>query len=114
MRMRRTTSAIACAAATLAFAGPAAAMSGGQPVQDDGYAPWVATLAMRIDALLLQRAGCGGALIAADRVLTAAHCVDRTDPSRTEVHIGARVLSEERGQVRGIRGVSVLPGYELL
>ena len=45
---------------------------------------------------------------------TAAHCVDATDPSQTEVHVDARVLSGAPGVVRGVRGVSVLPGYEIL
>ena len=104
----------ATALAAVALAAPAAAMSGGEPVTDPGTAPWVATLAQTGTGSLLHRAGCGGALIAPDRVVTAAHCVDRLDPSRQEVHVDARVLSSDPGVTRGIRGVSVLPGYRII
>ena len=46
----------------VATSGAATAMAGGEPVLDDHTAPWVATLAQRGDAPLLQRAGCGGVL----------------------------------------------------
>lgn len=113
----------AAAAAMLALlvaavhAAPATAMSGGKAVTklpDPGQAPWVATFAYHLDAPLLQRAGCGGVLIAHDRVLTAAHCVDRTDPSGIDVHLNARVLSADEGEKRGVSGISVLSGYRIL
>ena len=48
----------------LLLTGSAQAMSGGTPV--DKNIPWVATLALKGDEPLLQRAGCGGALITPD------------------------------------------------
>src|SRR5690348_12282893 len=100
---KRTVSVLAGAAVlVLGLATPAAAMSGGRPVLDDRVAPWEAVLAIPGDpSMLQQRATCGGVLVGTDRVLTAAHCVNLGDPSRTEVHIGARVLSQNRGTVRG-------------
>ncbi|MEV0838797.1 trypsin-like serine protease [Actinocatenispora sera] len=114
---KRTIPAMAAGAAamtTALLAGPAAAMSGGQPVPAPDPAPWVATLALTGDGSLLQRAGCGAALIAPDRVVTAAHCVDQVDPSSQEVHVGARVLSTDPGETRRIAGVSVRPGYRII
>ncbi|WP_244943503.1 S1 family peptidase [Streptomyces inhibens] len=100
--------------AALGAAGTAQAMSGGTQLPRPGAAPWLATLAVKGDAPLLARASCGGALIAPDRVLTAAHCLDGVDVKKIEVHIGSSVLSQDPGTVRDIRSAEPHPGYKLL
>jgi hypothetical protein len=72
-----------------------AAVFHGTPVPDE-QAPWLVTLT-RASVV------CGGALIAPDRVLTAAHCVQGADPDKLSVRLG--------GTRRPWRGAIFPTGY---
>ncbi|GAA3558901.1 hypothetical protein GCM10022222_48070 [Amycolatopsis ultiminotia] len=99
--------------AVVVAAAPAAAVSGGDKAAS-GAAPWMATIAFKGDDPLVQRASCGGALIAPDRVATAAHCLDHVDPTHLEVHLGGGTLSTDPGTTVPIRGWSLHPGFRLI
>lgn len=111
----RTVAALAATPAILLLTGaPASAMTNGIPIPDPTAAPWVAVLTPDGTGPLMDTASCDGALIAPDRVLTTARCVAGIDPSHEQVHLDANTLSTQTGEVRGVAGVAVMPGYQLL
>lgn len=90
-------------AAALLYAAPAVAVSGGDTV-DISTVPFVASTG-----------GCTGTLIAPDRVLTAAHCVNDSSGVEFFVTVGADAGSENvpRSAVYTSTGVSIAPGFKL-
>ncbi len=57
---------------------------------------------------------CGGTLIAADWVLTAASCVDGYTPSELAVVVGRQQLSSNTGQRLGVSQIVIHPDYDVI
>ncbi len=78
---------------------------GGQSV-DIRSVPWQVSLR--------DRSGhqCGGSILSATHVLTAAHCVEGSRPNQWTVAAGATRRSEAaRGQIRAVQRITLFPGY---
>lgn len=56
---------------------------------------------------------CGAALVAADWVVTAAHCVVGRSPGTVEVQIGGLALGDTSAEFRGVREILIHPEFEL-
>jgi secreted trypsin-like serine protease len=86
---------------------------GGRDVPDGTY-PFVAALldVTRGSSAFVQQF-CGGALIAPNYVLTAAHCLEdfAADPSDLRVVVGRTRLNSTAGVVRGVSRVALHPAY---
>lgn len=88
--------ALATTAAMLAFnSSPAAAIVGGEPI-DITEAPWQVSLQDSSGHF------CGGSVIGASLVLTAAHCTEGMDAGEITVHAGIGNLATDGGQVRSV------------
>ncbi|USX55528.1 trypsin-like serine protease [Lentzea sp. HUAS12] len=94
-------------------AAPAAAVSGGEQAAASD-APWMVTIANKGERPLHQRAQCGGALIAPDRVATAGHCLDTVNPSHKELYLGGGTLSTDPGRKLEVKVYAIHGGYRTL
>src|SRR3954452_11920028 len=89
---------------TLAAPAPAFAVAGG------------ASIDIATDPFMASNTACTATLIAPDRLLTAAHCVESTDPERSYVIVGAdahNVVSVPDANKYPLKGVSSAPGFKL-
>ncbi len=110
---RRLLPALAAALVLSAPAAPAGAVAGGTDAPAGAH-PWMAEIAGKRGAGLRDNHRCGGVLVAPDRVLTAAHCVQDAGPRSLRVLVGDRPLSAGAGQEAAVRGFSLHPGYALI
>lgn len=91
------TLALLCAAST------AHAVVGGRPATEP-Y-PWAASLEEDGEHI------CGASLLAPDRVLTAAHCVESTRAGRLTVVLGRTDLTTSAGEEIGVSDIEIHPNY---
>lgn len=108
----------AAAVATVALgtvtAGPAAAVIGGRPVPASAY-PWLAAIGSPAFPVRPSGQFCGGALIAPDTILTAAHCAAfaASVPGALLVTFGRTDLTRDDGITVGVKSVRVDPGFRI-
>lgn len=82
---------------------PSASIIGGTDVSNDAY-PFMAALLTKGRGSAVDRQFCGGSLVSADLVMTAAHCVTGMKAKDLQIVVGRTVLSDSRqGQVRNVR-----------
>jgi secreted trypsin-like serine protease len=105
--MGRLTRTLAVALVAVGLSGSSAsAIVGGAPARP-GEVPYMVALQNGV-----RQTFCGGSLIRAGWVLTAAHCVDEIPAGNLRLQIGAtNVLDTTSGEVRGVAEVLVHPRF---
>ncbi|MBB1253715.1 S1 family peptidase [Streptomyces alkaliterrae] len=95
--------ASAAALSLVAATAPSAhAIIGGTEVSNDAY-PFMAGVLYKGKGSALKRQFCGGSLVDASVVMTAAHCVEGEKAKDLQVVVGRTVLSAKQGQIRDVR-----------
>ena len=90
---------------------PGSDIIGGGPAVPGEFPFMVAILDKRVGGSDFDRQFCGGSLIAADWVLTAAHCAEGATAGQLAVAVGKTLLSSNEGQRRDVTAVVMHPGY---
>jgi secreted trypsin-like serine protease len=110
--MRFTRLAAVTTGVVIALATPASAVVGGAPVSALKY-PWLASVGTPFFFLRPSGQFCGGALIAPDKVVTAAHCVTlfRRVPGTLSVTFGRSDLRSHDGVTAQVTKVWVHPEF---
>ena len=90
---------------------PGGDIIGGGPADPGEYPFMTAILDVTIGGSDYNKQFCGGSLISADWVLTAAHCVQGEDPKNLAVAVGRTLLNSNQGVRSNITAVYVHPDY---
>jgi secreted trypsin-like serine protease len=77
-----------------------------------GAWPWMAALVTASEPNAYNGQFCGGALIAPEWVLTAAHCFNSDDPTQVDVVLGRHTLSSNEGQRHSVAQIILHPDYD--
>lgn len=112
MTARRVVCALAVST-VLAAPAPALGVANGRDAPAGRY-PWMATLFHRRAGGLLNNEQCGATLIAPDRLLTAAHCVEGLAPNQVRIYLGLDRLTQPHRRLLEVAGFSVMPGYRVV
>ncbi|MQY20856.1 serine protease [Nocardia macrotermitis] len=106
--------ALAAAGSTLCATTPATAVVGGAPVPATAY-PWLGAISSPAFPLRPGGQFCGGALIAPDKVLTAAHCAvfAQPAPGALRVTFGRADLTRHDGITVGVKAIRVDPAFHV-
>ncbi|MFI9404786.1 S1 family peptidase [Nocardia sp. NPDC052316] len=110
---RRGAAALVAALLTLGLpAAPASAIVGGAPTEASDY-PWLAAVGSPLFLTRPSGQFCGGALIAPDQLVTAAHCVAlaRQVPQALTVTFGRTELRESTGVTVRVKDVRIHPDF---
>ncbi|MFF3572074.1 S1 family peptidase [Nocardia jiangxiensis] len=106
--------AIAAAGTAVCATPPASAVVGGTEVSATAY-PWLGAIGSPAFPLRPGGQFCAGALIAPDKVLTAAHCVIFAEPvpHALTVTFGRADLTRRDGTSVGVKAIGVDPGFRI-
>ncbi len=106
--------AIAAAGSAVCATTPASAVVGGTQVSAPAY-PWLGAIGSPVFPLRPGGQFCAGALIAPDKVLTAAHCVIFAEPAPAALTVtfGRADLTQRDGITMGVKAIRADPEFRI-